>query len=245
MKTTHLISQQRTYNPISTKNTAYNYTSQNQDRPREAHTMSYDLPQGGRRNSGAAGGRRINSTRARINATRRRCQHKSLASFHVHSKWSQTPLNRTKRFHTLWIFLTLEFAGNWYHLSMAKSANSSNNWKSRSMLRLGCKRPAGTRKFGGTSGTRAICLPPPNRTSDQNGDNKSKPLNITDTHHNNILYTPTISPTQTSDQDYLTRDNKREHTTVIFTSDKSNNRINQIHRRQHGEKGREKDRTRK
>ena len=75
--------------------------------------------------------------------------------------------------------------------------------------------------MGGTSGTRAICLPPPNRTSDKNGDNKSKPLNITDTHHNNILYTPTISPTQTSDQDYLTRDNKREHTTAIFTNDKS------------------------
>ena len=182
--------------------------------------MSYDLPQGGRRNSGAAGGRRINSTRARINATRRRCQHKSLASFHVHSKWSQTPLNRTKRFHTLWIFLTLEFAGNWYHLSMAKSANSSNNWKSRSMLRLGCKRPAGTRKFGGTSGTRAICLP--HQTEQVTKLVTTRQATKYHRHTpNNILYTSTISQTQTSEQDYTTHDNKREHTTAIFTNDKS------------------------
>ncbi len=104
---------------------------------------------------------------------------------------------------------------------MAKRANSSNNSKSRWMLRLGCKRPAGTRTIGGASGTRAICLSPPNKTSNKNGDNKSKTLNITDTHHNNILYTSTITQTQISDQDYLTHDNKREHTTAIFTSDKS------------------------
>ena len=160
--------------------------------------MHSHLPQGGKRHSGSACGRRINSTRARINATRRRCQQRSLASFQVHSKWSQIPLTPTKRRYTLWIFLTLEFAGNWYHLSMAKRANSSNNSKSRPMLRLGYRRPAGTRKFGGTSGTRAICLSPPNRTSDKNGYNKSKPLNITDTHHNHILYTFTIYTTDTN-----------------------------------------------
>jgi len=56
---------------------------------------------------------------------------------------------------------------------------------------------------------------------DKNDDNKSKPLNITDTHHNHILYTSTIPQTQTSEQDYITHDNKREQTTAIFTNDKS------------------------
>ena len=54
-----------------------------------------------------------------------------------------------------------------------------------------------------------------------NGDNKSKPPNITDTHTNHILYTPTIPQTQTSELDYIILDNKREHTTAIFTNDKS------------------------
>ena len=183
--------------------------------------MSYDLPQGGRRNSGAAVGRRINSTLARINATRRRCQQRSLASFQVHSKWSQTPLNRTKRWYTLWIFLTLEYAGNWYHLSIAKSANSSNSSKSRSMLRLGCRRPAGTRKFGGTSGTRAICLPPPNRKNDNKWWQQKQATKYHRHTPNHIPYTPTIPQKQTSEPDYITHDNKREHTTAIFTNDKS------------------------
>jgi hypothetical protein len=54
-----------------------------------------------------------------------------------------------------------------------------------------------------------------------NGDNKNKPPNITDTPHNHILYTSTISQTQTSELDYIIHDNKREHTTAIFTNDKS------------------------
>ncbi len=54
-----------------------------------------------------------------------------------------------------------------------------------------------------------------------NGDNKNKPPNITDTHHNHILYTSTITQTQTSEPDYIIHDNKREHTTAIFTNDKS------------------------
>ncbi len=144
------------------------------------------LTSGGSRNSGAAVGRRIKSTRVRINATRRRCQHKSLASFQVHSKWSQTPLNRTKRWYTLWICLTLECAGNWYHLSMGKRANSSNNSKSRSMVRLGCKRPAGTRKLGGTSGMRDIC---PTQTSDNKVVTTKDYHQISPTHTTTIYYT--------------------------------------------------------
>ena len=54
-----------------------------------------------------------------------------------------------------------------------------------------------------------------------NGDNKGKPPNITDTHPNHIPYTHTIPQIQTSDLDYRTHDNKRQHTTAIFTNDKS------------------------
>jgi hypothetical protein len=176
--------------PISTKNTVYTYISRNNESEKTAHTMSYDLPQGGRRNSGAAVGRRINSTLVRINATRRRCQHKSLASFHVHSKWSQTPLNRTKRWYTRWIFLTLECAGNWYHLSMAKMANSSNNLKSRSMLRLGCKIPAGRTKFGGTRGMRDIY---PTQTSDNKVVTTKDHHQISPKNTTTIYYTHTQS----------------------------------------------------
>ncbi len=163
--------------------------------------MYSNSPQGGTRNSGTAGGRRINSTRARINATRRRCQQRSLASFQVHSKWSQTPLIRTSHSYTLWIFLTLEFAGNWYHLSIAKSANSSNSSKSRSMLRLGYKRPAGTRKFGGTSGTRAICLSPQNRKS----DNKWWQQKQTTKYHRHTPQPYTIHIHNTTDTTLRTR----------------------------------------
>jgi hypothetical protein len=76
-----------------------------------------------------------------------------------------------------------------------------------------------------------------------NGDNKSKPPNITDTHHNHILYTSTIPQTQTSELDYIIHDNKREHTTAIFKTTNQNNTINQNHRRQHGEKDAQKGRT--
>ena len=123
---------------------------------------------------------------------------------------------------------------------MAKRANSSNSWKSRSMVRLGCKRPAGTRKFGGTSGTRAICLPHQTEQVTTNGDNKGKPPNITDTHPNHIPYTPTLPQTQTSELDYIIHDNKKGTHHGHFQNDKSNNTINQNHRRQHGEKGHEK-----
>ncbi len=69
-----------------------------------------------------------------------------------------------------------------------------------------------------------------------NGDNKSKPPNITEQHHNDIPYTHTITQEQTTEQDYQTHDNKREHTTAIFKPTNQNHTINQNHRRQHGEK---------
>jgi len=62
---------------------------------------------------------------------------------------------------------------------------------------------------------------------DKNDDNNSKPLNITDTHHN-IYYThPRYHKIQTSDQDYITHDNKRKQTTAISKTTNQNNTIHQ------------------
>jgi hypothetical protein len=64
---------------------------------------------------------------------------------------------------------------------------------------------------------------------------------ISPTHTTTIYYThPRYHKIQTSDQDYITHDNKRKQTTAISKTTNQNNTINQNHRRQHGEKGREK-----
>jgi hypothetical protein len=105
---------------------------------------------------------------------------------------------------------------------------------------IGMQATCGNKEIWGHIWHASHLLFPQSEQVTTNGDNKSKPPNITEQHHNDIPHTHTITQEQTTKPDYTTHDNKKEHTTTIIKTTNQNHTINQNHRR-HTEKKDEKN----